>query len=373
MKCFILTLLGTVAIAFAAGSSRAALDRAICSTADAGSTCTAAEAVASTNAELAELYKLAPALLGSVAGTNTITASVTPALTSYQDGQLFQLKPAATNTSSVTLNLNSLGAKALTTGTGESLASGMLNSNRIYLVRYLASSDHFRLVSPGMTVSYQVFTSNGTWTKPSGLLYAVVISTGGGGGGGGADASSATASYAASGGGGAGGTCIEILASSALGSTETVTIGAAGTAGSATSGTNGGNGGDTTFGALHTAAKGNGGTGANPGASTTTSGAGGTGGTCTGGTINLSGAKGRSGRPLSGPNSFIQITGGDGAASYWSGVARGGEVTGTGSAAGDAALNYGGGGAGAATHTTTAGAAGGVGIAGIVVVQEFRE
>lgn len=53
-------------------------------------------------------------LIGTVAGTNTITGTVTPAITSYVAGQTFKFVAAASSTGAVTINLNSLGAKAIT-------------------------------------------------------------------------------------------------------------------------------------------------------------------------------------------------------------------------------------------------------------------
>jgi hypothetical protein len=86
--------------------------------------------------------------LGSVSGTNTITASATPfALTSYADGQNFQLKPANTITGAATININSIGAKAIVSASGAALGSGDLQSSAIYLVRYYGADDHFRVIT----------------------------------------------------------------------------------------------------------------------------------------------------------------------------------------------------------------------------------
>ncbi len=52
--------------------------------------------------------------LTAVAGTNTITATGPSSMTAYAAGQNFYLIPAITNTSAVTLNVSSLGAKAVT-------------------------------------------------------------------------------------------------------------------------------------------------------------------------------------------------------------------------------------------------------------------
>lgn len=87
--------------------------------------------------------------LSSVSGTNTITANAAPyALTSYQDGQHFTFKPAAGNTGAVTLNINSLGAKAVVKQTGSALASSDLLTTTIYTIQYYASDDHFRVMGP---------------------------------------------------------------------------------------------------------------------------------------------------------------------------------------------------------------------------------
>ena len=78
--------------------------------------------------------------------------------------------------------------------------------------------------------SQQVFTSSGTWTKPTGITKVKVTVIGGGGG-------AFTATNTRGGGGGAGGTAIEIIDVSSVASVS-VTVGAGGAAGS-TSGATG--------------------------------------------------------------------------------------------------------------------------------------
>jgi len=78
-----------------------------------------------------------------------------------------------------------------------------------------------------LPVSTQTFTSNGTWTKPAGLLYAVIECWGGGGSGGSAMASSS--SYSAGGGGGGAYKRITIPAAK-LSATEDIVVGAGGAA-----------------------------------------------------------------------------------------------------------------------------------------------
>lgn len=213
-------------------------------------------------------------------------------------------------------------------------------------------------------VALQVFTGSGTYTPATGMAYCLVISTGGGGGSGGVD-SDGTA-RAASGGGGAGSTCIESFSAATIGTSQTVTIGAAGTAG-ANTGTNGGDGGNTTFGSLHTAGGGSGSAGL---AATADDNEldGALGGTASNGAMNISGGAGASG--TSGGSSNIARAG-NGGGSFWGGGGRGG-VSGTAATQiGTTGLAYGSGGGGSANGNTAAGIAGITGAAGVILIVEF--
>ena len=95
----------------------------------------------------------------------------------------------------------------------------------------------------GGFASMQVFTSSGTWTKPSGIKIIKVTVTGSGGGGGG----SKTSDNKGGGGGAAGGTAIEIVDVTSI-SSETVTIGAGGAGGSQNA--NGAAGATSSFGSI---------------------------------------------------------------------------------------------------------------------------
>ena len=182
----------------------------------------------------------------------------------------------------------------------------------------------------------QVFTANGTYTKPAGLTAALVITTGGGGGGG-------AANVATAGGGGGGGTAIELLAASAIGATETVTIGASASGGGAGTNNAGTAGNTSSFGALNSATGGAGGGGG-------TGGTGGNGGSGAGGSLNFDGGDGETGSATSG-------VGGGGGSSFLGGEARNDTRPGH---------NYGGGG-GAGFN----GAGGGAGAGGALIVIEF--
>ena len=105
--------------------------------------------------------------------------------------------------------------------------------------------------SGAASVNTQTFTSSGTWTKPSSGTIAIIQLWGGGGSGG--------TGTTTGGCGGGGGAFVELIVPlSALGATETVTIGAGGAAQTADNAI-GNDGGDTTFGSWVTAYGGAGG------------------------------------------------------------------------------------------------------------------
>ena len=185
----------------------------------------------------------------------------------------------------------------------------------------------------------QVFTSSGTYTRPTGLVYAQVYVKGGGASG----AGSTTTGNGAS--GGEGEEAWGLFTAATIGTSQTVTIGAGGALISANTNSTGNAGGPTSFGAVITAA------GAPGGSSGTVGGApnvGGTGGT--GGDFRMAGAAGMSGSG----------TGGN-VANYNCGGGKGGGLF---TAA--AVANSGGGGGGGST-----GASSGAGAKGICVVYEF--
>jgi hypothetical protein len=106
-----------------------------------------------------------------------------------------------------------------------------------------------------------VFSSSGTWTKPSGVNFIRVEAWGAGGGGGSGQSGAVTT--AAGGGGGGGGCTIAVFPASTVASSVAVLIGAGGSGGASVTGTTsliGNTGGDTTFGSYLRAVGGSGGT-----------------------------------------------------------------------------------------------------------------
>jgi hypothetical protein len=198
----------------------------------------------------------------------------------------------------------------------------------------------------GSPVNLTVFTANGTWTKPANLKAVIVKVIGGGGNGGaatgysgGGTAKAPIPGYTgAGGGGGSGGYSEKRILASALGATETVTIGPAGSTSS--------------FG-THATATG----GAAGAAGANSAGAGGAGGLGASGDINSRGSAGTTG--------FMSYNGGIGGSSVFGGGAA--ATGGVGANGGP----YGGGASGAFRGASTGTNAGGTGASGVVIIEEY--
>ena len=97
--------------------------------------------------DIANLQIDAPSYVGTVAGTDTLTGTVSPAITAYTAGQKFIFIAANDNTGSVTLNLNSLGAKTIKKIDGATnLSAGDIQSGQAVLIMY--DGTNFQMLSP---------------------------------------------------------------------------------------------------------------------------------------------------------------------------------------------------------------------------------
>lgn len=115
----------------------------------------------------------------TVSGTDTITGSLTPALGAYTAGDTFSFKVANTNTSSVTINIDSLGAKAITRDGTTALAANDLVADEIVTIVY--DGTRFQVINPNAFTNLRVSGTldvTGAATVGSTLAVTGVVSSG---------------------------------------------------------------------------------------------------------------------------------------------------------------------------------------------------
>jgi hypothetical protein len=93
------------------------------------------------------------AYLTTVSGTNTITAVAAVGMTAYATGQKFTFVSAGANTGAATLNINSIGAKAITKNGTTALVAGDIASGAAVEVFYDGTQFQLTTATAG-TVSY---------------------------------------------------------------------------------------------------------------------------------------------------------------------------------------------------------------------------
>lgn len=282
--------------------------------------------------------------IGTVGSGNTITINA--------DASIATTYTANTGSAVPTLNnLNILGGTGITT-------SGSGNTITIVSTGVMGAINQ---------ITRQVFTTTGTYTPTTGMVYCDIEVVGGGGGGGGAATTSSNVT--AGGGGGAGGYARGIFSAATIGASKAVTIGAAGTAGGTGLGS-GGTGGTTSVGALISATGGGGGQNNNS-PNVTGGGIGGVGGVGSLGNFQTTGQPGGFGYALFMAGGAANSLSGCGGNSFFGGAANAVGVIQGGNSVGNNANSYGGGGSGGASAGTQSGQNGGTGFAGIVVITEY--
>jgi len=233
-----------------------------------------------------------------------------------------------------------------------------------------------------LTVNVQTFTSNGTYTPTSGMVWCKIEGCGGGAGGGACDSGPGGSVTASVGGGGGAGEYGFIWASAAtIGASKSITIGSGGAGGTAPSG-NGASGGATVVNTIITL---NGGSGGLGGDDTSTGGAvvsaGGVGGTAgSGGDFKTNGNPGFPGQYVYAVLLSGAVGGQGGSSPYGTAGAAatislnisGAGVTTSGQTS---PSGYGGGGGGAVNISTStsqpAAADGGAGSLGVIIITEY--
>lgn len=225
---------------------------------------------------------------------NAWTVAPTPAVAAYAAGRVLNIIAPATNTSTtVNVNISTLGNRRIKRADGTDPGVGDLVSGRVYAtiddgtsIRILTPLKSDILRDASIVGRTQLFTSSGTFTVPDGVTSVEVEGWSGGGAGGASNNSTAGATLVGNpgAGGGAGAYFYKRITGLTPGATETVTVGAGGAGGA---GAGGGMGGTSSFGS-HASATG--GLGGSFGSSTVANG--GAGGTATGGDLNIAGGQG---------------------------------------------------------------------------------
>lgn len=106
-------------------------------------------------------------------GTDTILGTGSPALTAYATGNAFQFTVAGTNTGASTLNIDSLGAKAITRDGSTALVAGDLVSGSVVTVVY--DGTRFQVLNSNSKTNFNL---SGTLTAASTATATKFIPTG---------------------------------------------------------------------------------------------------------------------------------------------------------------------------------------------------
>lgn len=111
----------------------------------------------------------------TTAGTaNTYTVTLNAGYAAYFDGMMFSAQVNVTNAGATTLNVNSLGAKAVVNGSGAALVSGDLVAGQVYTFAYDGTDFHVIGALPGTiggrAVNATTLTASGNATFSGEIL-----------------------------------------------------------------------------------------------------------------------------------------------------------------------------------------------------------
>ncbi len=106
--------------------------------------------------EVSEELQSGNAYAATASGTDTYILGITPALTAYADNQRFFVKFANANTGPVTININSLGAKAIKKNGGVALVAGDITAGSVFAISY--DGTDFELVGKINTSGSSLFS-----------------------------------------------------------------------------------------------------------------------------------------------------------------------------------------------------------------------
>ena len=118
--------------------------------------------------------------LSSVAGTNAVTAATVTAYTALAAGFMVRFVPANTNTTAVTLNVNAIGAKAVTRNGTAALVGGELQAGRTYVLEY--DGTQWQIIGVSMPVNALLLGSDASGNPVAMQLASAEIIVGSAGG-----------------------------------------------------------------------------------------------------------------------------------------------------------------------------------------------
>lgn len=122
------------------------------------------------------LHTVANNRYATTSGTaNAYTVVFSPAPTSYSDGLCITVKIHAANTGNCTINVNSMGARAIRRANGAELKVGALVTGAIYTLRYNTTTGNFQLQGEGGDQSEPSFSgyypiASGSTLNPNDLV-----------------------------------------------------------------------------------------------------------------------------------------------------------------------------------------------------------
>ncbi|UFQ01440.1 glycine-rich domain-containing protein [Pseudomonas fitomaticsae] len=305
-----------------------------------------------------------------IGAANLYMANYVPAITTLKDGLALRFMAGNANTGASTFAPNGLLPKPLLSLAQSALRPAEIVGGSVCSVVFSAALDSWLLVyasggnaTTGRLLGVRTFAASGVYVPSVGMKNAWVKVIGGGGGSAGIPATGSN-QISMAGGGASGGYAEAWLASAAIGSSQTITVGSGGAGGAVAEG--GGGGGTSSFGSLVSATGGGGSpgfpalplpsfglyTGGYP--SLAPSG---------GNIVNMAGAAGSPGICLNG--SVLAGHGGNsplGSGGYGSSAANALAAPGSG---------YGSGGGGIANANNQAARPGGAGARGVVIIYEY--
>jgi len=115
---------------------------------------------------IARLYADTNGSIVTTGSSNTYALAAARTISSYAQGQIFMFEANHSNTGAATLNVDSVGAKAIVKQNDVALAAGDIEAGQIVLVAYEGADDNFQMLSQTAT-SANVITTRGDLIRGS--------------------------------------------------------------------------------------------------------------------------------------------------------------------------------------------------------------